>query len=459
MIRLTTQEHGTTSPISATELKTVLDDASYLHLERHPFGPLPEYERRIRTDAEPAFTVYKMAADDGFAIQVRASYFIGVDWVIPGAVSILVLPKVERLDMPAMLKRVLGVADAAKEFDGLLSVRYWEKPIPDAEDCDRFLLFVAAAFLKITQRIVRKGLLKSFRTEEEIFRYRVKGKLRVSDTLRKMRFGDPFARAVCSPQSFDDDTPANRFLKLVLRRMHSVLAARSKALGSVGRILADEATRLLRAFGEVSDIRTWRSSETTPAVNPIFTEYTAALQLGRKFLLHEGIGAFKKAEREPRRILPYWIDMAQLFELYVLADLRGNAAVRDVQYHRLFKPGGEPDFLVDLQGPEIPFECCVADAKYKPKYVNDELYKDDARQLSGYGRVTKVIDWMSARGHSDRKHIIPCLIIHPDQSSENKHVDFSKLRPLKHWEDFWKIGIQIPHQQASKGLDEGNSEA
>lgn len=44
MIRLTTQEHGTTSPISATELKTVLDDASYLHLERHPFGPLPEYE-------------------------------------------------------------------------------------------------------------------------------------------------------------------------------------------------------------------------------------------------------------------------------------------------------------------------------------------------------------------------------------------------------------------------------
>ena len=74
---------------------------------------------------------------------------------------------------------------------------------------------------------MRKGLLKSFRTEEEIFRYRVKGKLRVSDTLRKMRFGDPFARAVCSPQSFDDDTPANRFLKLVLRRMHLVLAARS----------------------------------------------------------------------------------------------------------------------------------------------------------------------------------------------------------------------------------------
>ena len=58
--------------------------------------------------------------------------------------------------MPAMLKRVLGVADAVKEFDGLLSVRHWEKPIPDAEDCDRFLLFVAAAFLKITSALCAK---------------------------------------------------------------------------------------------------------------------------------------------------------------------------------------------------------------------------------------------------------------------------------------------------------------
>ena len=459
MIRLTTQEHGTTRPINAMELRAVLDDATYRRLEKYPCGSLPEYERRIRAGAEPAFSLHKVAAGDSFAVQVQASYFVGVDWVFPDAVSIRVLPKVERIDMPAMLKRVLEVADAVKELDGLLCVRQREKPIPDAEDCDRFLLFVAAAFLKISRRIVRKGLLKSFRTEEEIFRYRVKGKFRVSDTLRKMRFGDPFARSVCSPQSFDADTPANRFLKLVLRRMHAVLAARAKALGSVGRILADEAARLLRAFDVVSDIRTWRSSETTPVVNPLFTEYTAALQLGRKFLLHKGIGAFEKAEREPRRILPYWIDMAQLFELYVLADLRGNAAVRDVQYHRLFKPGGEPDFLVDLQGPEIPFKCCVADAKYKPKYVDDELYKDDARQLSGYGRVTKVIDWMSTRGHSNRKHIIPCLIIHPDQSSEDKHVDFSKLRPLKHWEDFWKIGIQIPHQQANKGLDGDNSES
>ena len=441
------------------ELRTVLDDAAYLRLEKHPCGPLPEYERRIRTDAEPAFSVHKVAAGDSFAVQVQASYFVGVDWIFPGAVSIRVLPKVERIDLPAMLKRVLGVTDAVKELDGLLCVRQRERPIPDAEDCDRFLLFVAAAFLKITRHIVRKGLLKSFRTEEEIFRYRVKGKLRVSDTLRKMRFGDPFASAVCSPQNFDADTPANRFLKLVLRRMHAVLATRAKALGSVGHTLADEAARLLRAFGGVSDIWTWRSSEAASVVNPIFTEYTAAVQLGRKFLLHEGIGAFEKEEREPRRILPYWIDMAKLFELYVLADLRGNAVVRDVQYHRLFKPGGEPDFLVDLQGHELPFECCIADAKYKPKYADDELYKDDARQLSGYGRVKKVIDWMSACGLPDRKHIVPCLIIHPDQSSENEHIDFSKLRRLKHWEDFWKIGIQIPYQQANEGLDEGNSKS
>ena len=101
------------------------------------------------------------------------------------------------------------------------------------------------------------------------------------------------------------------------------------------------------------------------------------------------------------------------------------------------------------------------DEYWVPEHVKDYLRKlgfvlplDDMEPW-----IRSWDDWMSARGHSDRKHIIPCLIIHPDQSSENKHVDFSKLRPLKHWEDFWKIGIQIPHQQASKGLDEGNSEA
>lgn len=459
MIRLTTKERGTTRPISASELRAILDDATYRRIEKHPFGPISEYKRRIRDNAEPAFTVNKVTDGESFAVQIEASYFVGVDWVFPDAVSILMRPKVEGVDMPKMLERVLSIPDAIKESDKLLTVRQREKPISDAEDCDRFLLFVAVAFLQNIRRIVRKGLLKSFRTEDETLRYRVKGKLRVSDTLRKMRVGDPFARTVCSPQRFDADTSANRILKLVLRRMHNVLAARTKALGSNGRNLTSETTRLLRAFVEVSDMETWHRGEATPVVNPVFSEYIAALQLGRKFLLYEGIAAFAKTECKPRRIVPYWIDMARVFELYVLADLRRNAAVQDVLYRRPFKPNLEPDFLLDLLGAEIPFNCCVADAKYKTQYANDENDTDGARQLSGYARPKKVIDWMSAHGHSDRRHIVPCLIIHPDQSSENEHIDFSKLRPLKYREDFWKIGIKIPLQQVNERLDEDNSQA
>lgn len=442
VIHLTIREHEASRPVGAEELRSVLDDAAYRRIEEHPVGTL--FQQRVKDNAEPAFSAVKIATSDGFAVQVQGSYFVGIDWVFPGAVSVQVLPKVWDIDMPAMLKRALGTADSVKELDGLVTVRQSEKPIPEAEECDRFLLFVAAAFLQITRRIVRKGLLKSFRTEDETFRYRIKGKLCVSETLRKMRFGDPFARAVCSPQRFDADTPANRFLKFVLRRISALLSSRAKALGSAGRLLSGEAARLLRSFGEVSDLRTWSRGDAAPVVNPVFSEYVAALKLGRQFHLQEGIGAFQKSESEPRRIIPYWIDMTQLFELYVLADLHDNRWVRDVIYHRSFKPGGVPDYLVDLQGVGLPFECCVVDAKYKPRYAEQELGLNDARQLSGYGRLKSVISWMTQRGHSDRKYIVPCLVVYADPSSENERVDFTKLTPLTHWEDFWKIGIRLP---------------
>lgn len=456
MIRLTAQEHGTTRPISAEVLRAVLDDATYRRIAEQDFGKI--FERMVKLNAEPAFTVIKIRAGESFVLQVQCSYFVGVDWVFRDAISIQVLPKIEDLDMPVILERVISTVDAIKEFDDLITIQHGKKPIPGAQDCDRFLLFIAAAFLQITRRIVRKGLLNTFRTEEVILQYRVKGRLRVSDTLRQMRLGDPFARAICSPQRFDADSQANRFLKFILRRMHALLSTHSKALGSSGRILTSEAARLLRAFGEVSDTRTWRQGEAVPVVNPLYSEYDAAFKFGRKFLLQEGIGAFKKSNQDSGRIVPYWIDMSQLFELYVFADLLGNKSVRDILYHRNFRPGGQPDFLIHLQGAGLPFKCCVADTKYKPRYMDQELNLNDARQVAGYGRLRKVVEWMFERGLSHHKHIVPCLIVHPDHSSKNKHVDFTKLQSLQHWEDFWKIGISLPRLPSSN-VDTGTRKA
>ena len=442
MILLLTREHEP-AEISAKELRAVLDDTAYRRIEAHPCGLL--FEKKLKPNAEPAFTVSKVQDGADFWLRVDCAYFIGIDWVFENAVSIRVVPKVSDVDAPAILERVLGVAESVKELEGLLCVDLNGKPVPEAHDCNRLLLFIAAAFLKIVQRIVRKGLLKTFRTEETTYRYRVKGRLRVSETLRQMRTSDPFARTACSPQRFDADSPANRFLKLVLRRMNSVLSAQTMALGSAERLFAGESARLLRAFGEVGDLSTWHKGAALPSVNPIFSEYVAALKLGRKFLMLEGLGAFEPhPNKEPQRVVPYWIDMAQLFELYVLAALRENALTEDVRYHRTFKVGGQPDFLLTLGGTEAPFTCCVADAKYKSKYAEKELDLDDARQLAGYGRLKSVIDWATERGRGERNHIIPCLIIYPNAAAQSEQIDFSKLEALKHWEDFWKVGLRLP---------------
>ena len=442
MIHLSTREHET-AEIDAWELRRVLDDASYRRIEAHPCGLL--FEKRIKPNAEPAFRVRKVQAGAEFSLRVECAYFIGIDWVFENAVSIRVLPKVSKIDVPAMLERVLVFSESIRELDGLLCIELNAKPVPEPQDCNRLLLFIAAAFLKIVRRIVRKGLLKTFRTEETTYRYRVKGKLRVSETLRQMRSTDPFARTACSPQCFDADSPANRYLKLVLRRMYSVLSAQTMALGSAERLFAAESARLLQAFGEVSDLSTWHWGATLPIVNPIFSEYVAALKLGRKFLMLEGFGAFETQQIErTKRIVPYWIDMAQLFELYALAALRENALTELVRYHRTFKVGGQPDFLLKLCGAKAPFACCVADAKYKSKYAEKELDLNDARQLAGYGRLKSVIDWAAERGAGERSHIIPCLIIYPNAAAQNEQIDFSKLEALKHWEAFWKVGIRLP---------------
>ena len=87
----------------------------------------------------------------------------------------------------------------------------------------------------------------------------------------------------------------------------------------------------------------------------------------------------------------------------------------------------------------------VIDAKYKPRYLYTSVL-DDARQLSGYSRMHKVYDELNY----PKDNIIDCLIIYPNQESNNKDLSkFSEL--IKHsnskigeYVNFYKIAIELP---------------
>ncbi len=429
--------------VSCLELKAVLSREQYQALEDLPFKKIAE--RTIEGKNVPAFCVSKEASTEGFQLRIECAFFAGVDWVIPGGLSIRVLPKLtakQVVDMPTMLATALSASQDISLFKGLLTILPREKPVPDAQDCERLLLFVAAAYLKVVRRIVRKGLQQSFRTEDAVLRYRIKGKLRVSETLLGMRMGDPFARTVCAPQRFDEDSPVNRFLKAVLKRVLTYLTLQVNPFHASRRVFIEEATWLLRAFRNVSDLQAWTERSVPTAVNPVFKDYVAAVNLGRRFMRFLGLGAFRAEDLQS--IVPYWIDMAQLFELFVHAGLGRNPAVRCIEYHRNLKVGGIPDYLLEVDASKAPFGCCVADAKYKPVYEMSDAILSDARQVSGYSRLKEVIGWMLAHGFPNGRNIVPCLLIYPNQSNGGDGIDFNKLEPLVYWEGFWKLGIRLP---------------
>ena len=67
------------------------------------------------------------------------------------------------------------------------------------------------------------------------------------------------------------------------------------------------------------------------------------------------------------------------------------------------------------------------DAKYKPRYKNGNPTKEDARQLSGYSRLTSVYEEL---GIND-DHIIPVYIIYPKGLGEIPDTQNEQAEDIK----------------------------
>jgi 5-methylcytosine-specific restriction enzyme subunit McrC len=86
----------------------------------------------------------------------------------------------------------------------------------------------------------------------------------------------------------------------------------------------------------------------------------------------------------------------------------------------------------------------VVDAKYKPKYSNGSVSKEDIRQVSGYARMNSVYEELEK--HHEKNEVIDCLIIYSDQNSGRKDFinDNFKFESEKNYVKIFKIGIELP---------------
>ena len=88
----------------------------------------------------------------------------------------------------------------------------------------------------------------------------------------------------------------------------------------------------------------------------------------------------------------------------------------------------------------------ILDIRFDSCPLHRTAVLDDARQLSGYSRMHKVYDALKY----PKDKIIDCLIIYPNQESNNKDLSkFSELMKdsnstIGEYVNFYKIAIELP---------------
>jgi len=398
--------------------------------------------------------------------EIKADYCIGVDWIGHTGKSIYVEPKINssnlgsfiwtlenedgginnkesvddrfyELDYLGMLLQLTSISESKNAVDDLLQIDWDATHIPIEQEDDKLTPFLIVRFLQILKSIVRKGLKKDYYKVKENLNNRVKGKILVGQQIKQNLLKHRFTSTYCEYQIFDIDHLENRFLKKVLDFVISYVESHKILLKDNLQTIQQTISYCKPAFAFVSS-NIKENELKNIKHNPLFKDYKSALQIGGYILKRF---AYNITQTTTQKVLtpPFWINMPQLFELYVYSKMIEHNIEFKKDIHFQFSTYGNAlDILVSH-----PKYQMVIDAKYKLKYQNGHLH-EDIRQVAGYARLNKVRTELKIK--DDRN--IPCLIIYPDMV--NGVDDFSLInirnskRSIKAYYNVYKLGVKLP---------------
>ena len=377
-------------------------------------------------------------------IYPTCSYFVGVDWIKEEELAVQVSPKMNdgfEIDYVRMLNEALAEPDNIGHLTDLLTIRFDKPSIRISQQQDLLSIFLITEYLNILQRIVRKGLKKSYYRVEENLNNKVKGHILVSRTIQRNLAKGRITDNVCRYQVYDIDSPENRILKKALSFCRKQLEVYKHALDITS--LEKKIRYVQPSFERVGDEISVKAMKTFKG-NPVFKEYFTAVEYAQ-LLLRRFSYDITLAGKKEIDTPPFWIDMSKLFELYVFGKLKKIfTGKREIQYH-VKAHRQELDYLLKPTEWTEPY---VIDAKYKPRYKEEEegITMDDARQLSGYARLSKVYKKLGL--NEETALPIKCLIIYPDQDQEERFTFTRTEEPafekVSNYVRFYKLGIRLP---------------
>lgn len=394
---------------------------------------------RGKNHNEKCLSLYR----NGDEISACGSYFVGVDWISEGNVAIQVTPKMNNgfeVDYVRMLNDALADTKNYEHLNGLVTIHFRKPSIKIQHQQDLLSVFLVTEYINMLQRIVRKGLRKSFYLVEDNLHNTVKGKLMVGRNIRQNLAKGRIADNVCKYQVYDIDTPENRILKKALKFCVKQLETYKNGFST--SVLMSKIHHIKPYFYGVSDnvcIKTIKSCK----CNPIYKEYAQALDFAQLILRRYSYN-ITSIGKHSISTPPFWIDMSKLFELYVFHHLRKVfTGKNEVRYH-VKANHQELDYLLK---PELWKEPYVIDAKYKPRYKDAaSIIKEDAREVAGYARLSKIYSELGL----DENTVPPikCLIIYPDQEQEECFLFGRESEPefekISGYVRMYKVGIRLP---------------
>ena len=262
---------------------------------------------------------------------------------------------------------------------------------------DYSLLLVAVFATCVDDALtLSRGVIADYKTVNEALPY-VRGRIDYARQLKRpLGFSDP--RVACSFAELTEDTPQNRLLSTVTKRMlHMATALFQSPEGRSQQPLGDALVKLERAARMLSSVPShWFSerelSNFATCPTPRYMYYEPALSLAKAILLSSSLeGSGSDAG------ISFLINMNDVFEEYVRATLREVSADARMTWSRftirplpntgsafaLNNKGYEPDCVCKCNG-----QCVVADAKYKRLHLSESgrllPIREDVFQMLAY---------------------------------------------------------------------------
>lgn len=250
-----------------------------------------------------------------------ATYVIGAQWFDEAKTMPLVITTkqgCEHIDFLKIFSVCFNSGIEAREFSKIYAVDMEQPRIKAPELKSVLSPLIVAHFLSVVREIVKRGLKKDYVQREDNLK-KVKGRITIFRNERINIQKKRFDKVFCQYQEYSEDTLENRLIKKALLFSQQML----QVAGITESMLPLQHTlhECLSTFANVGNqIEVWEVKAIKH--HKIFREYDDAIRLAQMILHRYDYSITNITTAEEEFCPVFWIDMAMLYEHYVLGLLR-----------------------------------------------------------------------------------------------------------------------------------------